>query len=97
MSHLRVFRNFWEPFFKYENGVFNSEQEKESIIRVRMGYKNPSQGSAIGITRLAEKNSPLEITVCHHLASLMMPIDGPRDIFFYPILKLMMDSYIQLD
>ena len=33
------------------------------------------------------------ITVCHHSASLMMPIDGPRDGFFYPTLTLMIVSY----
>ena len=33
------------------------------------------------------------ITVCHHLASLVMPIGDPQDIFFYPTLTLMMDSY----
>ena len=50
------------------NAVFNSEQEKECFNRVRMGSKNLS----------------LAITVCHHLASLMMPNRDPRDIFFYP-------------
>ena len=54
------------------------EQEKESIIRVRMGWENPS----------------LEITDCHHLASLMMPNGGPRGGFLNPILTLMMDPYI---
>ena len=29
-------------FFKYKNAVFNGEQEKESIICVRMGLKNLS-------------------------------------------------------
>ena len=33
-------------------------------------------------------NAPLAITVCHHLASLVMPIDDPRDKFFYPTLTL---------
>ena len=37
MLYLCVFRNFWEPFFKYENVVFNGEQEEQSIICVRMG------------------------------------------------------------
>ena len=37
MSHLSVFRIFWEPFFKQYFAVFYGEQEKESIIRVRMG------------------------------------------------------------
>ena len=35
LSHRSVFRNFWEPFFKHENAVF--EQETESIIRAKMG------------------------------------------------------------
>ena len=31
-----VFRNFWEPFLKNKMW-FNGEQEKEPIIRVRVG------------------------------------------------------------
>ena len=34
------------------------------------------------------------ITVCHHSASLMMPIGDPRVGFFYPTLTLMMVSYV---
>ena len=45
--------------------IFCGEQEKESIIRVGVGYKNPT----------------LVTTVCHHSASLVMPIGGPRDGF----------------
>ena len=54
-----------------------SHQIRISIIRVRMGYKNPT----------------LEITVCHHSASLVMPIRDPRDGLFYPMPSLMMYSY----
>ena len=36
------------------------------------------------------------ITVCHHLASLMMPNSDPRDRFSYPILTLMIDFYIAI-
>ena len=54
------------------------EQEKESIIRVRVGQKNPS----------------LKTMDCHRLASLVMSIRDPRDGFFYPTLTLMIDSYI---
>ena len=39
------------------------------------------------------ENLSLVITVCHHYASLVMPIGDPRDTFFYPTLTLMMDSY----
>ena len=56
----------------------SGEQEKDSIIRVRVGKKNPSLG----------------ITVCHHSASLVMPNGDPRDGCFYPTLTLMMDSFI---
>ena len=43
MSHLSVFRTFWAPFFfKQKKAVFNGEQEKESIIHVRMGSKSPA-------------------------------------------------------
>ena len=44
----------------------SGEQEKETIILVRGGYKNQSLG----------------ITICHHLASLVMPNRDPRDEFF---------------
>ena len=40
-----------------------------------------------------QKNPSLAITICHHSASLMMPIGDPLDGFFYPTLTLMMDSY----
>ena len=40
------------------------------------------------------ENTSLRITVCHHSASLVMPIGDPRDGFFYPTLILMMDPYI---
>ena len=56
----------------------SGKQEKESIIRVRVGYINPS----------------LKITVCHHSASLVMSNGDPRDGFFYPTLTLMIYSYI---
>ena len=58
--------------------VFSGEQEKESIILVKMGLKNPS----------------VAITILHYLASLVMPIGDPDDVFSYPILTLMLDSYI---
>ena len=45
-----------------------------------MGWENPS----------------LAVTVCHHPASLVMPMGDPRDGFLYPTLTLMMDSYIML-
>ena len=40
MSHLSVFRNFWESFFKHENAAFNGEQEKESIVCVGWDRKS---------------------------------------------------------
>ena len=72
-------QDFLEDFFMFSNinEVFSGEQEKESLIHMKMGYKNPS----------------LVITVCRHSASLVMPISDPLDGFFYPTLTLMMDSY----
>ena len=58
--------------------VSNGEQEKESIIRVRVGKKNPS----------------LWITNCQHSARLVIPNGDLRDGYFYPILTLMIDSFI---
>ena len=40
-----------------------------------------------------KKNPSLVNTVCHHSASLVMPIGDPRDGFFYPTLTLIMDTY----
>ena len=59
--------------FSFSDG----EQEKESIIRVRVGKKNPY----------------LVITVCHHPASLVMPNGDPGDGYFYPAITLTIDSY----
>ena len=67
-------------FFKYEHAVFNGEQESESIIRVGMGKKNPS----------------LEITVCHHSASLLMSNCDPQDGFFYPTLQFLLYTRNQI-
>ena len=39
------------------------------------------------------KNPPLVITVYHYLARFVLPIGDPRDGFFFPTLKLIMDSY----
>ena len=47
----------------------------------------------IFLVRLGQKNLSLTIIVCHHLASLVMPIGDPQDRLFYLVLELMMDSY----
>ena len=39
-----------------------------------------------------ELNLSIRITVCHHLASLVMPNGDPRDGLFYPTLTRIMDS-----
>ena len=46
-----------------------------SIIRIWMGLKNTS----------------LTITICHNLASCMMPVGDHWDVFFYPTHKLIRD------
>ena len=53
-------------------------KKKESIIRERIGLKNPS----------------LVITISNHSGRLVMPISDPQDEFFYPSLTLMMDPYM---
>ena len=40
-----------------------------------------------------EKNPSLVINVCHHSASLVMPIGDHRDRFFYPTLTPIKDPY----
>ena len=73
-QRIQDFQEAFFMFFQYKMWyLLVSEQEKESIIHVRMGWKNLS----------------LVITVCHHSASLMMPIGDPQDGFFYPTLTLM--------
>ena len=42
---------------------------------------------------MGEKNLFFTITICHHLAGLVMPIDDPLDAFFYPTVTHKMDSY----
>ena len=61
---------------KNNKAELNCEQEKESIICVRMRQKNPS----------------LRITICHHFVNLIMPNSDPRDKFFYHSLTLLIDS-----
>ena len=65
-----------EAYFK--NNKNRGKQEKESIIRVRVGQKNPS----------------LAIIVCRHWQSLMIPNSDPPDGLFYPTLTLMIDYNI---
>ena len=60
-------------------------KKNKSIIRVRVGQKNPSLG----------------ITVCHHSASIVMQNGDPRDKFLYPTRppppsQVMMNTYILL-
>ena len=43
--------------------------------------------------RIGWKNQSLVITICHHLASLVMPNGYHQHGFFNPTLTLMMDSY----
>ena len=42
------------------------------------------------------ENPSLGITVCHHSAILVMPNGDPRDGFFYPTLRHMINSYTLL-
>ena len=67
-------------FFQYENAVLNGEQEKNSIIHVRLGLKNLS----------------LSNTVCHHSAGLMMPISDPQDVFFFLTYQRIRDRVIPM-
>ena len=53
-SHLSVFRNLHEPFFKSENAVFNVEQEKIHYLceggidkSVPRDVHEPSKGRAV--------------------------------------------------
>ena len=66
--------------FFQNNEVFSGEQEKESIICVRIGWINLS----------------LMINVCHHLASFVMPIRDPRDGFFILTYQRIQDRVIPM-
>ena len=67
MCRISVYSGISGNLFNYENVVFNVEQEKGSIICLRMGCKNSS----------------LTTTICHYLASPRMPNGDPWDGFFY--------------
>ena len=69
-------------FFHYKDYAIGSEREKESIIIF-----------FIICVRMGQKNLTLVITVCHHSASLVIPIGNPRYGFFYPTPSIMMNSY----
>ena len=58
-----------------------------------MRYLVVARKRTIFLVRLGQKNLSLTIIVCHHLASLVMPIGDPQDRLFYLVLELMMDSY----
>ena len=79
MSYIasRCIQELLGALFKQGNAIFNCEQEKENIFRMKDVLKNPS----------------LVITVCHHSASLVMPNGDPGDVFFCTTLTLMMESY----
>ena len=76
-QQIQDFLEAFFMFFQYKMRYLVVRQVKESIICFRMEQKNLS----------------LPITVCHHLASLQLPIGDPGDGFFYPTLTRVMDSY----
>ena len=52
------------------------------------------RGEQEKIIQYSCEDQSLMITVCHQSARLVIPIDDPRDGFFYPTLELMIDNYI---
>ena len=82
------------------DGFYLSRISYAYLTWVAMWDRFFRQQAYIGITQFrmrwyaSKKNPSLVITVCHHSASLVMPIGDPRDGFFYPTLTLMMDTYI---
>ena len=77
MLHPSVFRNFREPFLKYKNAVFNGVQEKESIICVRMGWKNPSLTIIVCYTKDAEN-------LLNSLRKRDKMLGKPRILYLFP-------------
>ena len=63
----------------------------ENLILPMLSY--PSCPVIICV-RIEQENQSFGINICHHLANLMMPSGDPRDGFLYPILKLMVYSYM---
>ena len=59
MSHLSIFRKFWEPLFEYENAVFNGEQEKNTLFVCEDGIEKSvpldHHSSSLGIPRDAKR------------------------------------------
>ena len=58
------------------------------IVNVKMSANSGFSGSLFMVSNIkcGTYNAQLAITVCHHSASLVMPIGDPRDEFFYPTL-----------
>ena len=78
MSHFIVIKSFWEFFLKNKNVKLNGEQEKKINYLCEDGIENPFLG----------------ITICYHLASLMMLNSDPHDRFPYSTLTAMKGLFI---
>ena len=66
MTHLSVYKNYWEPFFKSKNSEFNGEQGKDPLFVL---CEDQIEKSSLGIT------------ACLHSASLVMPNGSSEWIF----------------
>ena len=75
-------QDFLEAFF-----MFFFQHKMRNLVGSKK-KKNP-----IFVWGWKRKVPPLTITVCHHSASLVMPIGVPQDGIFYPTLTFMIDSY----
>ena len=77
-------------------------KEKNPVLCEGGIEKNPSfeitvchYSASLVMSRLIFLSNPsVGITVCHYSASFVNPNGGPRDLFFYPTLTLIMDLIV---
>ena len=81
-----------------------TRQGLRTLVDIQHAFSKPSLVNLISKTRTwysvypflcddGIKKSVPHDHLCYHSASLRMPIDDPRDGFFYHTLTLMIDSY----
>ena len=84
----------WVPEIRHMLASQHIQELQEVFLKIKMLYLLVNKKKNHLLVRGWDRKMSLMITVCHHLASLVMPISNPRHRFFYTTLTLMVDSYI---
>ena len=95
MSHLSVFRNFWNPFWNMKMH-YSMVSKKNNPLIVWGGYRKIRLlGSPFVITRQASWCQSVILMMDFSIlpsASLVMPVSDCRARFFYPTLRKPLDA-----